>query len=231
MSEFSERYGPWALVTGASAGIGAEFGRQLASRGLNVVLVARRLDRLQSLANELSRDFGVETRTISANLSSSEPLDALLREIKGLEIGLLVNNAGVGTHGAFMESELGSELAILDLNCRAPMALAHALGSAMLARGRGGLIFVSSVFGFFPVPMMGTYAASKAYDLFFAEALAEELDGSGVDVMALCPGLTRTEFFEVADLGGRWAWLIDRLSMRCEGVGITSCVFYTAGKY
>ncbi len=175
------------MITGASAGIGSEFGRQLARHGLNVVLVARRLDRLQSLADELARDFGVETRAIAVDLSSPEPVDALLREIEGLEIGLLVNNAGVGTHGAFMENELSSELAIVDLNCRAPMALAHVLGSSMLARGRGGLIFVSSVFGFFPVPLMGAYAASKAYDLFLAEALdvvalRDPLDGEGQQV-------------------------------------------------
>ncbi len=200
MGRFRERYGPWALVTGASSGIGAAFARLIAQRGLNVALAARREDRIRELAAELEKDHGIETRVVPADLAGRDFLPPLLEALDGIEIGLLVNNAGFGNLGPFLENDPDREVDALHVNCRAPLLLAHAFGRTMKARGRGGIVFVSSYFGFSPVPFVANYAATKAYDLFLGEAVAEELRGSGVDVMALCPGVTRTGFFEATKL-------------------------------
>ena len=198
MMTFKERYGPWAIVTGASAGIGAEFARQLARIGLNLILVARRKQRLDDLARQLEPASQIQVKAIAADLSRPDFLPPLWSAIGHLEVGLLVNNAGFGLAGEFLDHKLEKELALLDVNCRAALILTHAFGRQMAQRKRGGIIFVSSVSGFIATPFEAHYAASKAYELFLAESLGYELKKNGVDVLALCPGSTDTEFHAVA---------------------------------
>jgi hypothetical protein len=195
---FKERYGPWALVTGASAGIGAEFARQLAAAGLNLILVARRKQRLDDLAAQLESAHKVNVQTVAADLARPDFISVIVSAAGSLEIGLLVNNAGFGLAGHFLDHELEKELALLDVNCRAPLALTHVFGRQMAQRKRGGIIFVSSVSGFVATPFETHYSASKAYELWLAEALGFELEKNGIDVLALCPGSTDTEFHGVA---------------------------------
>jgi uncharacterized protein len=191
---FKERYGPWALVTGASAGIGKEFAVQLAGMGLNLVLLARREKRIEDLAHQLESRNKIHTRTIVADLAQPGFLPHVVAETQSLEIGLVVNNAGFGLAGKFLDHELEKELALLDVNCRAPLILTHVFGRQMANRKRGGIISVSSVSGYIATPLASTYAASKVYELFLTEALGYELAKEGVDMLALCPGLTKTEF-------------------------------------
>lgn len=195
---FVERYGPWALVTGASAGIGAEFARQLSEMGLNLVVVARRRQRLEDLARDLESRNKVQVRIVTADLSQSAFLPLILSKTESIDVGLLVNNAGFGIAGKFLEHELEKELALLDVNCRAPLILTHFFGRQMAQRKRGGIIFVSSVSGYIATPYESSYAASKVHELFLAESLRYELGKEGVDVLALCPGSTDTEFHEIA---------------------------------
>ncbi len=196
-----ERYGDWALVTGASAGIGAEFARALAREGLSVVLTARREDRLRGLADELEKSFNVAARVVPVDLAEPDGPDQLVDAIADLEIGVLVNNAGVGYAGRFDKQETGRLGQLVALNCVAPTVLTSRLlsgPSGMVARGRGAVIFTGSAAGHQPMPLHGVYAATKAYDLFLGEALFIELRGQGVDVLVLEPGATATEFQQVA---------------------------------
>ncbi len=195
---FKEHYGPWALITGASSGIGAEFARQLADMGLNLVLVARRKQRLDDLAQQLESKNRIHVKAIIADLSQADFLPLILAGTQSLEIGLLVNNAGIGLARKFLDHELERELALLDVNCRAPLVLTHVFGRQMAERKRGGIIFVSSVSGYLATPFEASYAASKVYELFLAESLGYELKGVGVDVLALCPGSTDTEFHNLS---------------------------------
>jgi uncharacterized protein len=196
--KFNQRYGPWALVTGASSGIGAEFARQLAELGLNLALVARRRPRLEELGHELKAKNGIQVKVIAADLSQADFLSLIVSETQGIEIGLLVNNAGFGLARSFLDHELEKELALLDVNCRVPLALTHVFGGQMAQRRRGGIIFVSSVSGYLATPYEASYAASKVYELFLAESLGYELKNNGIDVLALCPGSTDTEFHEIS---------------------------------
>lgn len=195
---FAERYGQWALVTGASSGIGEAFARQLAALGLDLILVARRKDRLTRLAGELSDRHGVTVRAAPADLTEPDFLEQIQALADPLEIGLLVNNAGAALTGEFLAHELEDELSLLYLNCRAPLVLSHFYGRQMAERQRGGIINVASASGFLPMPYWTHYGATKAFDLHFSEGLAVELAASNVDVLALCPGGTHTEFSEVA---------------------------------
>ena len=195
---FVERYGPWALVTGASAGIGAEFARQLSEKGLNLVLVARRRQRLEDLARDLESRNKVQVRIVTVDLSQPDFLPTILSVTNSIEIGLLVNNAGFGFAGHLIEHELEKELQLLDVNCRAPLVLTHVFGRQMAQRKRGGIIFVSSVSAYIATPFEASYAASKVYELFLAESLGYEFKKKGVDMLALCPGSTDTEFHEIA---------------------------------
>jgi hypothetical protein len=200
MSKFADRYGPWAVVTGASAGIGTEYALRIAERGINVVLVARRRDRLEELASTIEDMYRVEARVAPADLSSRNIVEVLQPAIADLDVGLLVNCAGMGTTGPFLDQDPGVQEAMLNLNCRAPALLTHELAQGMRERGRGGVIMVSSVSGFCAARGMTNYNATKAYDLIFAEGLASELKVHGVDVQAMCPGGTYTEFQRVAGL-------------------------------
>lgn len=190
------RYPGSALITGASAGIGAAFARLLAQEGMPLVLVARRRARLDALAAEL----GVPCVVVEADLSRPEgpaQVQAAV-EAAGVEVGLLVLNAGVGTLGPLVGTPHERLLQMVDLNCRAVVDLSARFVPGMRARGRGGVVVVASTGAFQAVPWMAVYGATKSFDLHFAEALWGELRGSGVHVTALCPGPTRTEFAEAA---------------------------------
>jgi uncharacterized protein len=195
MRDFAARFGPWAVVTGASSGIGDAFARQLASRGVNVVLVARREDRLKKLADELRGHHGVHTRVVPIDLAREDFLPTVERATDDLEIGLLVNNAGVITAGKFLDNDLRAELNLLHVNTRASLILAHHFGGRMRRQRRGGVIFLSSTLAFAGVPSVSAYSASKAHGLIFAEGFAREVRGDGIAVLALCPGPTRTEIW------------------------------------
>lgn len=197
VSEFRRRYGPWALITGASSGIGAAFARALGSRGLDLILVARRAERLEMLAGEL-RASGVQAIPVPLDLTAADALLRLEAAARGREVGLLVNNAGYGASGAFAAVDREWQTRMVRLNCEVPVAMAHTFLPPMLARRRGGMIVVASTAGYQATPWMAVYGATKAFDLHWAEALRVELHGSGVDVLALCPGHTETEFHEVA---------------------------------
>lgn len=192
------KYGPWAFVTGASSGLGEEFCRQLAAQGLNLVMVARRENRLQSLSKELQHRHGIKTRIISLDLTATNSLSVIQEKTKDLEIGLLINNAGFATTGPFLEHTLEDESSLIYLNCLVPLRLSHYFGLQMAKRRRGGIINVSSAAGFLPMPDWTNYAASKAYLLHFSEGLAFEIKDKGIDVLTLCPGDTKTEFAQVA---------------------------------
>ena len=192
-NSFQTKYGNWALVTGASAGIGEEYARQIAAKGLNVVLVARRKQKLEGLAEELNRKHGVQTRIIAADLSTPDFMDAIIDGTSDIEIGLLVNNAGIYELSNLLEASLEFQLKMLELNTRAPLLLTHHFGKAMKARKRGGIIIVGSTVSGFGAPTNANYAATKSYDMILAEGLAAELKDSGVDVQAFLPGGTWTE--------------------------------------
>lgn len=201
MREWSYR-GRWALVTGASAGLGAEFARQLARRGMHLVLAARRTERLEALAAELRAAHGVAAVAIAADLASSGEAERLWSRARdGREIHLLVNNAGFGAQGRFDESSLARQTEMVQVNCVAPLELAHHALRDFRAMGDGGIINVASIAAFQPVPQLATYAASKAFLLTFSEALWAENRGAGVRVVALCPGRTPTEFQAIAGTG------------------------------
>ncbi|HZU50857.1 MAG TPA: SDR family oxidoreductase, partial [Sphingomicrobium sp.] len=180
-----------ALVTGASAGLGVEFARQLAERGYSLVLAARRRDRLERLARELG-----DARAVAIDLSGKDAAAKLFANIveAGEELDLLVNNAGAGLIGAFAALEPSRQRQMIDLNIGALVDLCRAVAPTMIARRSGGIINVASTAAFQPGPKMAVYFATKAFVLSFTEALHEELKPHGVSVSCLCPGPTRTEF-------------------------------------
>jgi short-subunit dehydrogenase len=191
-----------ALVTGASSGIGVDLARELAGRGHNVVLVARRADRLEALATELSEAHGIRAEALSADLIDPEAVAALPARVAefGLDIDILINNAGYGSAGQFVDLDGRSESEMVRLNCEAVVALSHAYTPAMVQRGAGAILVVASSAGFQPIPGQATYGASKAFALSFAEALHTELSHQGVAVTALCPGPVATEFADRAGM-------------------------------
>jgi hypothetical protein len=193
-----DRYGDWALVTGASSGIGAAFARALARDGVSCVLAARREDRLGSLADELEKRHQVATRVVAVDLAAPEGADRLAEAVSDLEIGILVNNAGFGSAGRFENQERQRMRAMVEVNCTAPAVLTSSLLPGMRSRGRGAVIVVGSIAGFQPLPLHAVYGATKAFANAFGEALWGELQGSGVDCLAVLPGTTETEFQAVA---------------------------------
>ena len=196
-----------ALVTGASAGLGVDFARQLAAKGYRLVLAARRKERLDALAAELGN-----ARTIAIDLGKAGAAGRLMADLAahGEEVELLVNNAGFGLAGRFDALDGARQRAMIDLNCGALVELAHAVLPGMIERRRGAILNVASTAAFQPGPGMAVYFATKAFVLSFSEALHEEVKRAGVTVTALCPGPTATEFGEVAGWGGHP--LVDRLT-------------------
>jgi hypothetical protein len=192
--DFAYRYGPYALVTGASEGIGQSVAEELAQSGINVVLVARREDVLNKLAQRLENQYGVLCPVIGADLSKSEDIEKMFQITDRLEIGLVVCNAGFGTAGNFLDSDLAIEMNMLNVNCAALVKMTHHLGQQLKARGRGGLILLSSIVAMQGVPRSAHYAATKAYVQSLGEALQEEWKGFGVDLLIVAPGPVATGF-------------------------------------
>lgn len=211
----------WALITGASSGIGAEFARQLAARGMHLVLTARRIPELQALAAELHDKHATRCEIIPADLVQTADLQLLLERVAqlGHPIELLVNNAGFGMVGEVDDADVQRIIDMIQLNVSASTQLLYRLLPGMLARGSGAVINVSSLSGFQPVAYMGVYAATKAYLLHLSESLAVEVRRRGVTVLAVCPGVTQTSFFDVAGAPG---WLQKHSSQTAEEVVSTA---------
>lgn len=195
-----ERYGPWAVVTGASSGIGRACAVQLAEAGLNLVLVARGRAALDALAGTLRKQHGVAVRVRAADLGAVSEVEAVVADGADLDVGLLVAAAGFGTSGPFLQADAADECAMLDVNCRALLLLSRGFGQRFAARGRGGIVLMASLVGFQGTPHAAHYAATKAYVQTLAEGLAIELAGAGIDVVASAPGPVNTGFAARAGL-------------------------------
>jgi short-subunit dehydrogenase len=196
----SDRTRKTALITGASAGLGSEFARLFAADGCDVVVVARRVDKLEQLAASIEKEYGVSASAQACDLTESAAPSALAEELerRGLEIEYLVNNAGFGTTGAFAQLDLERELEMVTVNVAALVELTGLFLPGMVARGRGRILNIGSTAGFLAGPFMATYYASKAFVISFSEALYHEVAGTGVTVTVSCPGATATEFSMVA---------------------------------
>jgi uncharacterized protein len=195
--------GSTCLVTGASSGIGADITRELAGRGHGVILVARRAERLHELADEISDAHGVRAEVIGCDLSDAVERGRLADQVAelGLDVEVLVNNAGFGSGGRFHELDLDTELRMVRTNVEAVVDLCGRYVPGMIERGRGAVLNVASTAAFQPLPRQATYCGTKAFVLAFTDSLHQEFRGTGVSATALCPGPIRTEFMEVADMG------------------------------
>lgn len=193
MDDFSRRCGPVAVVTGASSGIGRSFATRLAAHKLDLVLVARRLDRLRELAEQLSAEHGIRVTVQQADLADPTAASRIVAAISDLDVGLLISNAGFGAKGPFELGDAGTLADMMTVNCHTPTQLAHGLAPRLKQRGHGGIVFTSSVEGFLGCPFSAVYSATKAYVNALGEALWGELTPAGVDVLTLCPGATDTE--------------------------------------
>ncbi|WP_033323241.1 SDR family NAD(P)-dependent oxidoreductase [Streptomyces yerevanensis] len=199
-----------ALITGSTAGIGAAFARHLASDGHNLVLVARDKKRLGEQATELHDRHGIEAEVLAADLATDDGIESVVGRLSDRKnsVDLLVNNAGFGNKGRYLDVPMTDELKMLKVHCEAVLRLTSAATESMRDRGRGGVVNVASVAAFLP---RGTYGASKAWVVQFTQGAARDLAGSGVRLMALCPGFVRTEFHERAGMGTdsipNWMWL------------------------
>jgi uncharacterized protein len=195
-----EWQGKWALITGASAGIGVAVANQLAAGGTHLVLTARRLDRLRELARNLNRQHGIRTAVFDADLAMPEAPKKICEFTRqqGLEIDLLINNAGFGQYGELTRVPTQRLLDMVQVNCTAMVHLTRLYLEDMVARRRGDVLILASTASFQAVPYISTYAATKAFDLLFAEGLAEEMKPYGIRVCALCPGSTESEFHAIA---------------------------------
>jgi len=194
-----DKYGSWALITGASSGIGEEFARHLASHGLNLILVARRKDRLEKIASDLKKENGVEIAVVQIDLKNENFLDKLKEITDDKEIGILINNAGFGSNGEFIDVDSNLEADMVKVNCLAPTILTHHFVKPMVQRRKGAIIFLGSVVACQPTPYMTTYAATKVFNAYLGDALWYELKKYNIDVLTLNPGGTNTEFQRIAN--------------------------------
>ena len=199
------RYPGAALITGASSGIGEAFARRLGREKFDLVLVARREDRLAAVKEELESRHGIRVETIVCDLADRDAVSSLPQQVaaRGLEIGLLVNNAGFVSFGRFWTLDVASQARMVDVHCRAPLVLTGAFLPRMIQLGRGGLIFVSSISAYQPTPLFATYGATKAFILMFGEALWAELSEVPVDVIVCSPGYTHTELQQTGAIDAR----------------------------
>lgn len=204
MSNLLDRYGPWAIVAGASEGIGAAFARALAESGFSLVLIARRAAPLEVLARELREQFGRPVESVALDLAAHDLEPRLRAIIGGHEVGLMVYNAALSIVAPFLDTSLADKQRMLDVNARGPLIAAHVCGERFAARGCGGLVLVSSLTAFWGSAWVATYGATKAFNLSLGEALAHELGERNVDVIVSCVGATRTPGF-VQAMSGRKA--------------------------
>jgi short-subunit dehydrogenase len=195
---FPERYGAWAVIAGASEGLGAAFARALAEREMNLVLIARRPAPLEALARELRDQLGVDVRTLPLDLARPDLADALRRETAMLDVGVAIYNAAYAPVGDFVERSAEELARALDVDVRGPVSFAHTLVPPMVARRRGAIVLVSSLAGLQGTPRLATYAASKAFVTILGESLWGELRGAGVDVVVSCAGAIRTPGYAAA---------------------------------
>jgi len=193
MKNFTKKYGPWALITGASSGIGKEMATQLAAEGLNLFIVARRENLLTALKNKLTSKYDIQVQTLTLDLTKNDAVEKLADATSTLDIGLVIPNAGVEVVGEFVDTDMQKNNSLIQLNTMVPMQIANVFGSRLKKRGAGGILFVSSLFGYQGIPFVANYSATKAYILSLGEALHVELKPYGVDVSVLSPGLTATE--------------------------------------
>lgn len=203
MVSIKEKYGSTALITGASAGIGEAFAHRLAKEGCDIVIVARRKERLQQMAEELSAQYSVKVLPIAADLARAEECERVYNCVveNGWQVDILINNAGRGSAVPFIDTELQDQLSIIDLNCRGLIAMTHWFLPPLRERNRGAIINVGSTVVHFSPPNMATYTASKAFDMGFTKVLAGELYSSNIDLLIVKPGTTKTEFFQAAGAG------------------------------
>lgn len=192
-TQFLADYGPYALVTGASSGIGLAFAEVLAEFGLNLVLVARRENQLESIASDLNAKHGITALSIAVDLADASACDHLLSRTQELDIGLVISNAGFSTKGEFCAIDRQQMMAMIHINCHAPLLLARGFIPRLQQRAKAGLVFTSSIEALIGTPYSTAYSASKALVKNLGEGLWAELQGSGVDVLTLCPGATDTE--------------------------------------
>lgn len=197
---FRSKYGPWAIVTGASDGMGRSFAMELAKLGFNIVIVARSRDKLDELANDLMVQFSISTRVIAADVGDSLQLEAMMHKISALDIGLFVAAAGFGTSGPFRKGILADELNMIDVNCRAVTAMTYHFANRLVGRGKGGIILFGSLVAFQGVPRAANYAGTKAYIQTFVEGLRRELKPEGVDVLSVSPGPVSSGFAARANM-------------------------------
>ena len=192
-SDFADRYGPWALVTGASSGIGEAFAQQLAARGLNLLICARRREKLDLLAEQLQQSHRVEVRPLALDISDAGFMARLIEATNDLDLGLVVSNAGFGLKGPHTEQSPEDLDTMLAVNARAPMLITRTLAQQLIRRGRGGIILTGSMEGYMGFPLSAAYSATKGFVHFLGEALWQELKPYNVDVLILAPGSTDTE--------------------------------------
>jgi short-subunit dehydrogenase len=218
--DFGRRYGPWALVTGASSGIGRGFAHALARRGLNLVVVARRRELLEGLARELESANKVSVRPVAMDLARDGAAGELAASVADIEVGLLVNNAGTGWIGRFDLQDADEHSRLVHLHCVLPVELTALLLKPMEARRRGGIVLVSSAGAYVPMPYYAVYGGTKAFLAMWGEALGAEVQSAGVDVLVLAPGDTKTGFQEVAgEMSTRWSAVEDVVEAGLAGLG------------
>lgn len=191
-TDFRGKYGPWGLVAGASVGLGAAFAEQLASRGLNLVLIARRMEPLKKLEEELKSRYKVDVRPVQMDLAAPDLIEELSPHTDDIDIGLMVYDTAFHTIGPFLQQTLENHMRHIDVNCRGPLLLSYHFGNRMVQRGRGGIILMGSLSGFQGNPLLSHYAATKAYNIMLAEGLWYELRQHGVDVMVSVSGAVET---------------------------------------
>ena len=199
-NRLKSKYGEWALVTGASSGIGLEIATQLANAGFHLVINARHTDKLQDVEKKLKSLSAIEVKIVACDVSETEGINKIIQSTQGLNIGLLVVSAGFGTSGNFIDSALQAEINMLKVNCEALLSLAHYYSQQFVQQKRGGIIFMSSMVAFQGTPYAANYAATKAYVQTLAEALAVELKPKGVDVLAAAPGPVESGFSQRANM-------------------------------